>query len=123
MDGDETGWHFFLGSPRRRPDLDGLAGALVPQSLPGFFLVGAGPSPPYWHGRPGGWEGRPMADPGIGGGRSRSPRRPARRLLRAAAWLALALVLAAGAGGLWLRARLRASLPQEAGERVLPGLG
>jgi penicillin amidase len=33
------------------------------------------------------------------------------------------LVLAAGAGGVWLRAGLRASLPQLEGERTLPGLG
>lgn len=64
-----------------------------------------------------------MADPGIGGGRSRPRRRWVRRLLRAVAWSAAILVLAAGAGGLWLRARLRASLPQESGERILPGLG
>jgi penicillin amidase len=61
-----------------------------------------------------------MGDPGkAGGGRPRT----VHRLLRALAWLTAALVLAAGAGGLWLRSQLRASLPQEAGERTLPGLG
>lgn len=45
-----------------------------------------------------------------------------RRWLRAALLLGAGLALAAGAAGLWLGAQLRASRPQAAGERTLPGL-
>jgi penicillin amidase len=46
-----------------------------------------------------------------------------RRILRFCGILLAALVLAAAAGGLWLRGRLVASLAQVEGERRLPGLG
>jgi penicillin amidase len=45
-----------------------------------------------------------------------------RRVLRAAGILLAALVLAAAGGGLWLRAKLAASLPLTAGEHRLHGL-
>ena len=45
-----------------------------------------------------------------------------RRVLRASGILLAALVLAAGGGGLWLRAKLAASLPLTAGEHRLHGL-
>ncbi len=60
-----------------------------------------------------------MLDRG-GGGRVRAPR--FRRLLQAAAILAGVVLLGALGGGVWLRARLRASLPLVEGDRALPGL-
>jgi penicillin amidase len=53
---------------------------------------------------------------------AKAPRGPRGRLPRILAGAAVALVMAAGGGGLLLSERLHASLPQLDGERPLPGL-
>jgi penicillin amidase len=53
---------------------------------------------------------------------ARSGRDPLRRIGRAFLIASIVLLVAAAAGGLWGRARLRASLPQLDGERRIPGL-
>src|SRR4051794_7892007 len=61
-----------------------------------------------------------MTDPAVRPDPARGPSR--RRAGRIALWIGIALVLALAGLAVSLRARLAASLPQQDGERALPGL-